>query len=42
MVDKSEGVIISGNLLSILRFADDISTLAESNQALQEVISAVS
>jgi len=31
MADRSEGVIISGNLIINFRFADDISTLAESN-----------
>jgi len=39
---RSDGDIISGNLISNLRFANEISTLAESNQALQEVMSAVS
>jgi len=39
MADRSEGAVISDNLISNLRFTDDISTLAESNQNLQEVMS---
>ena len=42
LVQSEEGAIIGGNLISNLRFADDIGSLAESNQGLQNSISSIS
>ena len=35
LAERKEGVVISGSLISNLRFADDISALAETNDDLQ-------
>ena len=41
-VQSEEGAIIGGNLISNLRLADDIGSLAESNQGLQNSMSSIS
>ena len=42
LVQSEEGAIIGGNLISNLRFADDIGSLAESNEGLQNSLSSIS
>ena len=42
LVQSEEGAMIGGNLISNLRFADDIGSLAESNQGLQNSMSSIS
>ena len=42
LAGREEGVVISGNVISYLRFADDIAALSESNHDLQEAMSSVS
>ena len=42
LVQSEEGAIIGGNLMSNLRFADDIGSLAESNQGLKNSMSSIS
>jgi len=42
LAEREEGAIIGGNLISNLRFADDIGALAESNQGLQDNMNSIS
>ena len=42
LVQSEERAMIGGNLISNLRFADDIGSLAESNEGLQNSMSSIS